>query len=175
MSRVTDTRDDARRIRETFMSSPPKRETTVPFTWPKAMDEVGKGKSIMYRSNKWKKNPQDWEDYKHVAEGPQVVMVTPGFLREWDRPTKRLAVDSERVQLIEPMPKHFAVLAPFLGLQFQPYGSEDFYEVTVAHATIGGAKHPKTGEKFLFVYTKAGVHMLVTGSELDIEKDGIVG
>jgi hypothetical protein len=41
---------------------------------------------------------------------------------------------------------------------------------------LGGAEHPKTKEPFLFVYTASGgVHMMLTGPKLDIEKDGIVG
>ena len=41
---------------------------------------------------------------------------------------------------------------------------------------LAGAKHPVTKEVMLVVYTKsAGVHMLITGAELTIEKDGVAG
>jgi hypothetical protein len=41
---------------------------------------------------------------------------------------------------------------------------------------LGGARFPDNDEAFLFVYTKkGGVHMIITGKELEIEKDGITG
>jgi hypothetical protein len=49
------------------------------------------------------------------------------------------------------------------------------YEVTQARAFLGGAEHPETKEKFLFIYDARGVYVLLTGGELGIEKDGIVG
>ena len=180
--RVVDTSADAESMRKTFMDRPHTRHTELPFEWPESMQEIGVGHAVMYRSNKWKKNPSQTEDYKHIAESKQTVYVTPKFLRTWENPNKPIEVHGPMVELERPMPKHFAVLAPLLGFQLQlngPDGKPDpdgYYEVTVAHGMVGGAIHPETGEPFLFIYTRTdGVHMLLTGEELDVEKDGIVG
>jgi hypothetical protein len=186
--RVVDTGPEAERMFRTFYDRPHKKHEPVRFGWPSSMQEAGEGKAVMYTSNKWKKRLDEYEDYKHVAEGSQNVYVRPGFLREWSRPSKRLSINGPTVHFKEPMPKHFAVLAPLLGVQLRlyeragngdlelPRGDKSLYEVTVAHGMLGGAHHPETGEPFLFVYTAGGgVHMLLTGTELDVKKDGIVG
>lgn len=186
--RVVDTSGDAEKMIKTFMDRPHKRHVPMSFSWPKQLQEVGVGKAVMYRSNKWKKNLDDYEDYKHIAEASQTIYVEPGFLREWSNPRKKIPVTGPMVKTNPPMPKHFAALAPLLGVQVHlfeenpdgeivlPKKSDEFYEVTIARGMIGGAKHPETDEPFLFVYTPNGsVHMLLTGSELDVEKDGIVG
>lgn len=185
--RVVDTRKQAEEMFSTFHARNPQREVKFPWTWPTRMQEVGVGESEMYRSNKWKKNLKEYEDYKHVAEGPRLTYCTEGFLREWGRPRKRLKVEGEWVELEGPMPKHFTILAPLLGVQLRlferkPSGelylpSEgSVYEVRMDRAMLGGAKHPETGEVFVFVYTKSeGVHMMMTGNELNIGKDGLEG
>jgi hypothetical protein len=182
--RVVDTSQQAEKTFRTFMARDPERRTPMRFSWPKQMQEVGVGQAVMYRSNKWKRNRQEYEDYKHIAEAEQAVYVTPGFLRDWTNPRRKIEVHGPLVTLEEPMPKHFAVLAPLLGVQLrlsgpdgQPMaGDAGLFEVTVKHGMLGAAVHPVTDEPFLFVYTNAGgVHMLLTGKELDIEKDGIVG
>jgi len=86
------------------------------------------------------------------------------------------------------MPKHFTILAPLLGVQLRlfrkgqdgkvylPPSDESLYEVRINRAMLGGARHPETKEVFLFVYTKAdGVHMMMTGEQLGVTEDGIVG
>lgn len=184
MTRVVDTTESAEAKYRTFMARDHKRHVPMKFSWPKRMQEVGVGTAVMYRSNKWKQNPKEWEDYKHVAEAEQAVYVTPGFLRDWHNPRKKLDVHGPMVTLQEPMPKHFAVLAPLLGVQLRlsgpdgkpVQGDEGLYEVSIKHGMLGAAVHPKTNEPFIFVYTTTGgIHMLMTGKELDIEKDGIVG
>lgn len=194
MTRVIDTSEQAEKTFRTFMARDHKRHVPMSFSWPKTMQEIGVGKAVMYRSNKWKSNPKEFEDYKHVAESEQAVYVTPGFLREWSNPRQKIEVFGPMVTLREPMPSHFAVLAPLLGVQLRlsgpkgrskflanqglvfPSDESELFEVVVKHGMLGAAVHPETKEKFIFVYTTAGgVHMLLTGRELDIEKDGIVG
>jgi hypothetical protein len=173
----------AKKIFETFMARPSERLVPMPFSWPTTMQEVGQGHAIMYRSNKWKRNRKNFESYKHVAEDWQTLYVTPGFLRDWWRPAKKIEVYGPMVSFKEPMPQHFAMLAPLLGVQMRlfdedlklPKGDKRLFEVTVAHGMMGAAKHPKTEEPFVFVYSKQGIHMVFTGPSLDIEKDGIVG
>lgn len=179
---TVDTRASAEKTYEVFHARPVPRRRKMDFAWPSSMQEVGRGRAVMYRSNKWKRNLKDWEDYKHVAEAWQTVYVTPGFLVDWWRPAKKIQVHGPVVKLESPMPQHFAILAPIVGVQVQLFGKggkiakgENIYEVTVPHATLGAAEHPKTKETILFVYTKHGVHVMFTGPELDIGKDGVEG
>ncbi len=186
--RVVDTKPQAVKTFETFYARENAREIDMPFGWPSKMQEIGAGGAEMYRSNKWKKNLSEHDDYKHVAEGSRTVYAEPGFLREWGSPSRRLEVVGPIVRFSEPMPKHFTRLGPLLGIQVQlyqpgktkgefilPKGDEGRYEVRVARAMLGSAKHPETGEVFLFVYTPEGVHVILTGGSLSIGKDGIAG
>jgi len=187
---VVPTRTEAEKTFRVFYDRPARRARELPFGWPREMQEIGEGKAEIYRSNKWQKDLSDFEDYKHVAEGTRTVYATPGFLREWKTPTHPLEVFGPMVAFDEPMPKHFTQLAPLLGVQIRLYAEDDagrvylpkgdgekgrLFEVTVARAYLGGAKHPETDETFLFVYDSRGVHMLLTGGSLTIEKDGIAG
>lgn len=185
--RVVDTENDAVKTFETFHDRAPAQEFELPFGWPTKMQEIGVGGAEMYRSNKWKKDRRDHEDYKHVAEGTRTVYAEPGFLREWGSPSSRIEVVGPIVRFEEPMPRHFTRLGPLLGVQvrlyeedakgklFVPKGDKGRYEVSVARAWLGSAKHPATNETFLFVYTENGVHVILTGGSLSIEKDGITG
>lgn len=176
-------------IREKFTDAPATKEEEVPWKWPRRMQEVGQWESgegaICYSSNKWQRNPKQMIDYKHVAEGPQRLLVLPGFLRDYHRPGKKLPVGGPMVDVNGPMPKAFAVLAPILGIQARLYeGSsrdytlpdDSFYQIDIANATLCAAKHPKTGKTFLFICTKNdGPVCIITGDILDVEKDGVVG
>lgn len=171
---VVDTSRHAESMFNKFHDKKHRKHTELPFTWPEKIQEVGEGRSVMYRSNKWKLDPEEYEDYKHLAESPNMVYAEPGFLREWSDPRRRIGVSGPMVNLQSPMPRHVAVLASLLGVQVK-IGS-DYYEVTVPHGMLAGGEHPKTNEKFLVIYTKnGGVHMIITGKELDVERDGIVG
>jgi len=194
MRRYVANRGDARSaavsIREKFIDAPATTEETMRWKWPREMQEIGRWQAsdgaVMYASNKWQKNPLNVIDYKHVAEGPQRLLVVPGFVRQHHQPNRKLRVYGPMVELNRPMPDAFAVLAPILGLQAQLYdaGSDDapetsdqsFYNIEIGSAMLGAAKHPETGNTFLFVYTEAeGPLCVITGDELDVEKDGIVG
>jgi hypothetical protein len=187
--RVVDTKDRAVKTFETFYARHYAREIPLPFGWPSEMQEIGEGGAEMYRSNKWQKNLSEHDDYKHVPKlegGKRTVYAEPGFLREWGSPSRHVEVVGPMVQFEEPMPQHFTRLGPLLGVQIHLYEEDDkgdfvlpksdgFYEVSVARGMLGTAEHPKTGETFLFVYTPAGVHMILSGPKLAIEKDGIAG
>ena len=180
--------DDARRIRETFVDRPAEHEEPVPWKWPRAMQEIGSCEAVMYASDKWKPR-NHFEDYKHRAEGPQKLLVSPGFVRRYDNHRAALPVCGPRVELNRPMPDAFAVLAPILGVQTRLYEEEDadgqwrfprgaddgFYQIDIPGAELGAARHPATGEEFLLVYTRAGVHCVIIGDHLHISKDGIAG
>lgn len=162
------------RIREAFQAAPAKKVTPVSWQWPATMQEVGECMAVMYSSNKWQKNAQTYIDYKHNREAPQRLLVRKGFLHHYDS-GKPLAVDGEWVDLDRPMPDAFAELAPILGVQFRSYRDGQLYQVNIAQAKLGAAEHPKTKETFLLIYTSNGVQCIVTGDELAVEEDGIVG
>lgn len=185
--RVIDTRETAVSVFRTFHDREPEKEIQFPFDWPASLQEIGQGKAELYTSNKWQKNRRDYEDYKHVVEGSRVVCAEPDFLRDWGGKS-RLPVCGPMMAPIMPMPLYFSVLGKLLGIQVRlyrlgpngepelPTGDDGCYEIHVPRGMLGAAKHPATGEPFLLVYTKkGGVHMILTGNRLDIEKDGIVG
>lgn len=179
---------DAKEIRRKFQDKEPTR-VSYPFaSWPKQMREVGKAEAEMYVSNKWKNNPYDDEDYKHVAEGPQRLM----FTREFERglgfynDDEQIPIVGPMVEIDGPMPDSFAVLAPMLGLQCTfyegtnssyhlPRGDDGTYQINIPNAHVGAARHPGTGAVFLLIYSPKGLHCLITGDILSVEKDGIVG
>lgn len=182
-----DARQAAIDIREKFIDAPATHEETMRWSWPKRMQEVGSWSpgegAVMYASNKWQRNPRNVIDYKHVAEGRQRLLVIPGFIRNYHRPGSKVRVDGPMCDLNGPMPEAFAVLAPILGIQASLYSNEpddeeddSVYQIEIAKAMLGAAKHPKSGQTFLFVYTEAdGPLCVLTGDILDVEKDGIVG
>jgi hypothetical protein len=89
------------------------------------------------------------------------------------------------------MPKHFAILGRFMECncvlhtsgtdddpELDPKGDDGCVTLTVRHGMLGASKFVRDGklQPFLFVYhPDVGVYFLITGDELDIEKDGIVG
>jgi hypothetical protein len=70
--KLQDTESKARRMFEDFNARGSKRRYEMGFGWPTQMQEVGQAKAQMYRSNKWKSDPKDYEDYKHIAESYQL-------------------------------------------------------------------------------------------------------
>jgi len=148
---------------------------------------VGVAVAELYRSNKWKSDLADYEDYKHIAESPHICYVVPGFLRQKDSPSTSLKTHGATVSVSRiigsPAPQHFAVLAPLLGIQLHLQDAQGnllpeekgLYEITVAHAHLGAARPVRGRGAFLFVYTKAGIHMIIAGKQLDVLADGITG
>jgi hypothetical protein len=179
---------EALKIRETFVDRPAERQQPVPWQWPRSMREVGRCEAVMYSSDKWQPGRgRDWlEDYKHIAEGVQWLLVRPGFLLD-GKTDRALDVKGPVIDLA-PMPQSFAVLANVLGVQVRFYlsdGSEYYlpnassdeglYEIDCKHAKLGASRFPDTNDAFLVIYTAAGVELLIVGEQLAIEKDGIVG
>lgn len=168
----------ASRIRERFYDKKVEKAVPIHWKWPRSLLSVGQSEAVQYTSDKWKKKG-DYEDYKHVAEGPQHLYVRPGFLVDNDS-RRKLAIPHEAIELPTEMPDAIAELAPILGFQFQPFNDElelsgIYYNVNVARAYVGAAELPATGEVFLIVYTRADLCAIITGDILNVEKDGIVG
>jgi hypothetical protein len=185
VTRVVENYEQAEKTYEVFYDRPHNRQIDLGFSWPKRMQEIGHGTAELYRSNKWKKNHRDFDEYKHVVEGSRTMLVTPGFIRDWKHPSRQLPVAGPTVELLGPLPKHVTRLGHLLGLQCRLYermdgdepvfGKNGWYEMRVAHAYLAAATHPETKEIFLCVYNADGVHVLLTGGQLTIEKDGIAG
>jgi len=173
----------AKRIRETFVDRKMEKEVPIHWSWPRKLYCVGQSEAVQYSSDKWKKRG-DFQDYKHVAEGPQRLYVRDGFIRDHSS-RKPLPFPCEEVVLPRRMPTAIAELAPILGLQYQPYAeceddeelvlSGEFYGVDIARAYIGAAVYPESRETFLIVYTRSELCAIITGDILNVEKDGIVG
>lgn len=162
----------ARNMRETFVDRPPSKRQKMPWDWPQSMLYVGGCESIMYVSDKWKRQRGDTEDYKHVAEATQYVLVPPNFLRDYHS-SKPFDVPSEEFLMPKQMPTAFAELAEIYGIQIE-FLDGNIHEVQIARAKLGGAKNRDFGT-FLFVYNNEGVHVVICGEQLAVEKDGITG
>lgn len=162
----------ARRTRETFMDRVATKQTQMKWEWPKRIEWVGYCEAVMYASDKWH-DPGDFEDYKHVAEAEQKLYAVKGFIRDFHT-QKPMKLGAQPKRLPGPMPEAFAELANIFGVNMRTFDGE-YLQVDVARAKLGAAQHPKLGT-FLFVYTAAGgVHMIITGKELRVERDGIAG
>ncbi len=176
--------DSAKRIRETFVDRQVDKKVPIHWSWPRKLYCVGQSEAVKYTSDKWKKRG-DYQDYKHVAEGPQQLFVRDGFLVDYNS-RKRLEFPCEEVTLPARMPTVIAELAPILGLEFQPYAETDdddadlklsdtYLAIDIARAYVGAAVHPETSQTFLIVYTRSELCAIITGDILGVEKDGIVG
>lgn len=190
--RVVDSFEDAREIRETFMDREQRRARRLGnksgfVGWPERIQLVGRCLSVSYESDKWH-DIGEYEDYKHVAEAPQELWFADGFeLRDWDG-KKLIDIVGPYKRLPEPMPRHVAELSNLLNIQARFFeGTNDrprlpsgergilHMDLSVGWGKLGAARLLGTGEPFLFVYTADGVHCIITGRELDVEKDGIGG
>lgn len=179
--------ESAQRIRETFVDRKVDKKIPISWSWPKKLYCVGQNEAVQYTSDKWKKRG-DYQDYKHVAEGPQQLFVRSGFLADYAT-RRRCDFPSDEVILPARMPTAIAELAPILGLQFQPYAdpepemrddddlvlSGEYYNIDITRAYVGAAVHPETKQTFLIVYTRKALCAIITGDILGVEKDGIVG
>lgn len=200
---VYDAEPIARSIRETFQAKPVKERIELPFKWPTRLQHVGDSVGVAYASDKWK-NEGDYEIYKHIAESRNRALCAPGFLHLYEKQSEKWPAIGPMVSFEEDvlMPKEFAVLAYFEEANlilhsrrvknrpaFAKNPDDDVVvKVFVKHGVLGASKmrwsevEPgKEDQPFLFVYTEptrsdaGGVHMIIVGDELDVEKDGIVG
>lgn len=175
-------RDAAIRIRETFYNKPAEKETEFDWSWPKNIRHIGEAYAVMYRSDKWKKRG-DYENYKHICESktPWKLYAAPGL----EIARVELSGEARDVSTAQ-MPDTFAVLANCLGIQCRlyqkrggrvvmPEGDDGLFEVQIPRAKLGSGK-TRSGKVFLCIYVESeGPKLFIFGTELDVEKDGIVG
>lgn len=176
-------REEAERLRTTFQNEEPDREEDFAWSWPHELRCIGEGYAVMYRSNKWKKNKNEFENYKHVCESrdPWKLYTVPGFTASGVSLTGHTRAVSPKE-----MPANFAVLANCLGVQCRlfekhgqrlvmPEGDEGIYEIQIPRSKLGSGR-TRSGHLFLCVYVESeGPKLFIFGTELDVEKDGIVG
>lgn len=196
--RIYDANEIAQSMVRTFKDRDVERVEDYRWKWPTKMRNVGDSLAVAYSSDKWKpknsKGKRDLELFKHLAESRNRIFVKPGLLCDYYDPQRRWPVIGPDIYFDDvPMPDSFAALALFEEVDLQLYtlgdddepqfdGDEGIVKVTVRHGLLGGSKfgwstvNGDDDEPFLFIYTRsAGVLMIVTGDDLDIEKDGIVG
>lgn len=177
-------KDIAKAMAETFKARPAEEDVRLNFSWPSSMHHIGNSLGIAYSSDKWRTDGS-FELWKHIAESPNAALVRKGFV-DWDvmGPTRSLVG--------VPMPKHYAELALFEEINIELFnvktrrGYDVDGDTTVTVKIPGGvlcgsvirwSQISNEGDQpFLFVYTEdEGIVLIVTGDELDIEADGIVG
>jgi len=192
--------DHARKMRETFQDDRSDVSYRINANWPTTFYELGQGRSVAYTSNKWK-DEDDFEDYKHVAESPNQTWVTESFLRHARARNRGLRPNGGEYPMSQPMvefPPTVAELAPFIFLEARPIESwsdsgtrrrivlaRDAVQIGIPGCVVYGCyARPPSGSwsrlssliPFLAVIHKRdGVMAIITGHELDVKKDGIVG
>lgn len=171
--RVVDTQGWAKEIREAFQAKPVRRQVDLGFEWPSEVIPIGHAKAEMYISNKWQKNPNKTEMYKHVAEAWQQCYLNPE-VEVYDDHGDPVEFCADAQPLNGPMPKHIAHLALAMGIQVE-FDNGECHQIEIPKSYWGAAKHPKTGETFLVLYTNERICMILTGDDLDVLADGIVG
>ena len=195
--------EHARKMRETFQDDDSHIEYKINANWPTKLYELGQGRSVAYTSNKWKDRPSDFEDYKHVAESPNVTYVTEAFLRHArNRSDLRPNGENREFPAVRPgyeFPPTISELAPFVFFEVRPIASwsegarggrkvkldEKALQIGIPGCVVYGCYAKKPGgswsrksdlKPFLAVIHKRdGVMAIITGRDLDVKKDGIVG
>jgi hypothetical protein len=180
---TSDVYDQAVKQRKVFYGSFAGKKTHLSSPWPKELIHIGKCVGAIYWSNK-SLNGGKWEIYKHIAEAGQDLFINPDTTVLYDRNGNEVEFsEDEDVQgiggcevyeLASQMPRHITALAEDRGIQAVLHDGS-YYEIRLPKAMWGSGVHPDTGETFLVLYSKEGIHFLVTGNELDITPDGIVG
>lgn len=185
-------------LRKTFMGEdlPPRAYATgVSLTKNLALQYIGSNESTSYTSNKWKGDKM-FEEFKHVSESRQRLFAAPGALARGAGPAPdgsfygpiwRPADDVA-------LPTVCAELSVLLHLEARLFmdetedgeglfgkGNEGCARIQPAGCLLYGAylgdkKKSGYGEPCLLVISKTrGLQFLITGSGLDVTKDGIVG
>jgi hypothetical protein len=186
--RVVDTKDAYGRAikqRKVFYGSVGNRDVKLSKPWPSELVHIGKCVGSIYWSDKALSRGK-WEIYKHIAEAGQDLFINPETTTLLDPSGNELIFDydgsggenvisgCEVFRITSPMPKYISELAEDQGIQaILKDGS--YYEIRLPKAMWGSGINPETDETFLVVYSKEGIHFLITGVELDITEDGIVG
>ncbi len=178
-------------LRKTFMGEdldPRAYKTSVTWSRSLTLQYVGSNESCAYASNKWGKG-KEFEEFKHVSESRQRLFAAKGalaggpFAGPFWRPSDDVV-----------LPATCAELSVLLFLEARLFvdededgngifgkGDEGCARIRPAGCLLYGAylgdkQKSGYGEPVLLVISKTqGLQFLITGSGLDVTKDGIVG
>jgi hypothetical protein len=191
--------------REVFYGKSVSRAEELQIEWPEVVKRVGRTNAMIYFSDKMlnggvpevykhiAESPGDVFVNDEITTmlnnyGQPIRFVTeddPEGRRELFRKNRRRyrrnftsdvpeVITTQEFRIEGPMPKEISVLAENRGLQvFLPTGQ--YLEMRLPRTKWAAAVHPVSKEVFLLCYGEEGVHFLLTGDELDITKDGVVG
>lgn len=188
----------ARRIRRDFQDRDADQSYRLDFSWPTRLYEVGQGRAFGYTSNKWQDRADEFEDYKHVAEGPQRAFITDAVRRRdnhWRGPDEGPDWPAFRLDGGWSFPNVVAELAPCLFLEVRPFervyrdpksGSlrgkfgDHAARIATPQSVLYAGKmldpQGRPGPTFVCICQKeTGVLAVVFGPDLGVTKDGIVG
>lgn len=167
--------------------------------WPKKVAWIGMGLSIAYTSDKWEKSDV-WNDYKHVAEAPQRVFATPAITNKHLRRCES-GDPFPPGDLDWALPDVVAELTPLLFVEVRIFdrvtdrGDGVFADdpdrgvkrlILPNTMLFGGyARRPEASpsstrrrdhKPVLCVGSREhGCLLVITGDELDVTRDGLVG
>ena len=183
----------SRSMREKFLGAPLQSGGAYNsgLLWSPTYTAIGRGAGLGYTSDKWREK-SDFQDYKHIAEGPQVIWasraVTSGSSIERN-------LDGEPWAFEPPdwvLPEVGAELAPALFVEVELYGTpthrdEGYRRILLPQAMLFGGYARRPGSDpdsrrasdyrcFLAVGCKAGgLAILITGSKLSVGRNGVEG
>ena len=179
----------AKKTREVFQDERATGAYSLNCDFPRTLVELGQGRSMSYSSNKWKGSPDDFENFKHVAEGHQTVYATESFVRSLSLQAPSGGWPKHRLKL--EMPNTLAELAPAIFTEIRPLTGvkpkrlANYAELIELPGAIYYAGHalPKGaswGSRKTIPFITAikpgqGVLFLVFGTELRITEDGMCG
>lgn len=192
--RIYEANEVATEYVEKFHARPVREKREYEFSWPSRLQFVGESLAVAYASDKWK-DKGDYELYKHLAESPNRAYVQPGLLRDWDSESPLKTIGPMVSFAKCPLPAQFALLGFFEEANFRlhvggtnkapkfgKHEDDGCVAVSIGNAMLGASKirwsqtSDREDQPFLFVFTKSeGPLILITGEELDVEPDGIVG
>lgn len=164
----------AMRMRKTFTQKSVGGAYRAATGWPAGIRYVGRCLGVAYSSDKWQKD-SDFEDYKHIVEAPQDL-----YAFACSATTHIVGAPAD---IGAKLPDVLAELAPLLYIEAQlvasARGGKEVYHpnpsiVQPPAALLYGGYADK--EPFLCVGSQAnGMMFLITGEELNVERDGITG
>lgn len=183
--------DLARKTREVFQDAKATGAYALNCDFPRTLVELGQGRSMSYSSNKWKGSEDDFEDFKHVAEGHQTVYATESFARSIQgvQPPRG---GWPKHKLVLEMPTTLAELAPCIFTEIRMLESarpkrlaDHAMQIDLpgaiyysGHALPRGHKWGESRKHILFITAirpGQGVLFLVFGNKLTVTEDGMCG
>jgi hypothetical protein len=163
---------------DVFHDKDPRRAVRLAHDLPTKLVPVGKLKSVMYRTDKWKKDGDD-EDYKHVDD-PGVILYEP-YSSYGKSKVERDGPPGDRPEPCGPpvaYPKALTLLGYCLGFFVERFDDGETYECNPRGAYLFCSP---SGDMLALYSPEAqpgghkGFLCVMAGGRLRVEKDGIDG